>query len=205
MKARIALLGTALGLGILAFVPNAEAQVNLCTGNNFATTANTTACDGSSSAVTASASVRNTARLTLEEIFGTAASGLTVGFGSVDALCAGTPATGITCVPDTTNNTATWHGDIKFNARVGGLGATTKAKLVGVRPTAGSIPTAQLLDGASGAEPTTAYPVGSTPTILKSTIGNGSTDVTRSIGVKVLAADAAGAWSGTVAYSLVIE
>jgi hypothetical protein len=205
MKARIALLAAALGLGTLAVVPSADAQVSLCAGNNFATAANTVACDGSGSAVTASASVRNTARLTLEEIFGTAAGALTVGFGSVDALCAGTPGTGITCVPDTTNNTATWHGDIKFKARVGGLGATTKAKLIGVRPSAGSIPTAQLLDGASGAEPTTAYPVGSGSTTLKTTIGNGNTEVTRSIGVKVTADDAAGAWSGTVAYSLVIE
>ena len=205
MKARIAVLAASVGFGVLALTSHASAQVTLCNGNSFATSAGTTACDGSSSAVTASATVRNTAKLTLEEIFGSAASGLTVSFGNVDALCASTPATGVTCVPDTTNNTATWHGDIKFKARLGGLGSTTKAKLVGVRPSAGSIPTAQLLDGASSTEPTTAYPVGSGSTTLQTTIGNGNTDVTRSIGLKVLAADAAGSWSGTVSYSLVIE
>ena len=183
MKVRIAVLAASVGLGVLALAGRADAQVNLCNGNNFATAAGTTACDGSGSAVTASASVRNSAKLTLEEIFGTAASGLTIAFGNVDALCASTPATGVTCAADTTNNTATWHGDIKFKARLGGLGATTKAKLVGVRPAAGSIPTAQLLDGTASTEPTTAYPVGSGSTTLKTTIGNGNTDLTRSIGV----------------------
>ncbi|MBI2202828.1 MAG: hypothetical protein HYU41_03090 [Candidatus Rokubacteria bacterium] len=208
MKTRIGTLAVTVGavlVAIAAFAAPADAQVNVCSGNNFATASGTSACDGSSSAITASATVQNSAKLILQEVFGSAASGLTVAFGNVDALCANTPGTNITCTAAGDNLSATWFGDIKFTARLGGLGSTTKAKLVGVRPAAGSIPTAQLLDGASGSAPATAYPVGSGSTDLKTTIGNGNTDVTRAIGVKVTTSDAAGSWSGTVAYSLVIE
>src|SRR6185436_536211 len=121
-------LALTLGFATLAFATftgRADAQVNLCNGNNFATAAGTTACDGSSSAVTATATVRNSAKLTLEEIFGSAASGLTVAFGNIDAICAQTPGTGITCTPNVGAGTATWFGDIKFKARLGGLGSST--------------------------------------------------------------------------------
>jgi hypothetical protein len=194
------------GLAVIALIAAtpAEAQVILCSNNAFATAPNTVACDGSASAVAATATVRNSAKLVLSEVFGAPASGLTVAFGNVDAHCASTPGSGIACSAAADNLSATWYGDITFTARLGGLG-TTKAKLIGVRPAAGTIPTAQLLDGASGGSPTTAYPVGSGSTTLRSTIGNGNTTVTRAIGLKVTTDDAAAAWSGNVAYSLVIE
>jgi len=208
MKTRIAALAVTFGAGLLAmaaFAGRADAQVTICSNTGFATAAGTTACDGSASPTTTTATVRTSAKLTLEEIFGSAASGLTVAFGNVDAYCLSTAGAGITCSADSGTNSATWYGDVKFNVKVSGIGAGT-AKLTGVRPAAGSIPSGQLLDGVSGSAPATAYPVSPSSAIdIKTAIGNGSTNVTRAFGVKVLSTDAAAAWSGNASYSVVIE
>ena len=204
---RLATLAVVVGAGLLAFASftgRADAQVTICSNSGFATAAGTTACDGTASPVTATATVRTSARLTLEQVFGSVASGLTVAFGNIDASCATAPVAGVTCTADTATS-AIWYGDVQFSVKLTGVGAST-AKLTGVRPAAGSIPTGQLLDGASGAMPVTAYPVSPAAAAdLRTAIGNGNTTVTRAFGLKVLAADAAAAWSGNAAYSLVIE
>ena len=208
MKPRMATFAVALGIGALALAGlanRADAQVTICSNSGFSTASGTTACNGTASPLTTTATVKTSAKLTLEQIFGSAASGLTVGFGNVDALCLSTPATGVSCSADTTNNTATWYGDIEFSVKLTGAGSST-AKLTGLRPAAGSIPSGQLLDGASGSAPATAYPVSpSTAADLKTGISNGKTTVTRALGVKVLASDAAASWSGNTSYSVVIE
>ena len=62
------------------------------------------------------------------------------------------------------------------------------------------------MDGTSGSNPATAYPVSpSTAADLQTGIAGGNTTVTRAFGLKVTNTDAAGAWSGNAAYSLVIE
>ena len=208
MTLRIGTFAVILGAGLLALAAlggTAHAQVQVCSNTGFATTAGTTACNGAASPVTATATVRGGAKLVLEQVFGSAASGLTVGFGDVDAQCLATPGSGITCAVDGSGNFATWYGDIQFSVKLTGVGSTT-AKLTGVRPAAGSIPADQLLDGASGANPAAAYPVSpSTAADLKTGIGSGNTTVTRAFGLKVTNSDAAGAWSGNAVYSLVIE
>ncbi len=145
-----------------------------------------------------------TAQLALQQVFGTAPASLTVGFGTVDALCIGQPVTGVTCSSDGGAVTATWYGTVSFRAVLSGLGSHT-VRLTGVRATAGTLPSGLLLDGASGV-PSTAYPVSPTsPITLATAIPNGTTTVTRSFGVKVRAADRAGAWSTPVVYSLIVE
>ncbi|HBH01875.1 MAG: hypothetical protein A2W08_17190 [Candidatus Rokubacteria bacterium RBG_16_73_20] len=208
MKLRFATLAVTLGAALLAVATlagRADAQVQICNNTGFATTSGTTACNGTANPVTATATVRGGARLTLDQIFGSAASGLTVAFGDVDAQCLSTPGAGISCAVDGSGNFATWYGDIQFSVKLTGVGATT-AKLTGVRPAAGSIPAGQLMDGVSGGNPATAYPVSpSTAADLRTAIGSGNTTVTRAFGLRVLNADAAGAWSGNAVYSLVIE
>ncbi|OGK99136.1 MAG: hypothetical protein A3E31_07615 [Candidatus Rokubacteria bacterium RIFCSPHIGHO2_12_FULL_73_22] len=205
---RLGTLATVLGVALLALAAlagRADAQVTICSNSGFATTSGTTACDGTASPITATATVRGTAKLTLEQVFGSAASGLTVAFGNVDAQCLSTPGAGITCAVDGSGNFATWYGDIQFSVRLTGVGSTT-AKLTGVRPAAGSIPAGQLMDGTSGSNPATAYPVSpSTAADLQTGIAGGNTTVTRAFGLQVTNTDAAGAWSGNAAYSLVIE
>lgn len=208
MNRRSIKLSTVFGAGLLGlalYATPASAQVQVCSSTDFATAAGTTACNGSASPVSATATVRTSARLTLEQIFGAAAGGLTVAFGNIDAFCLTAPAAGVSCAADTTNNTATWYGDVQFKVRLGGIGIGT-AKLTGVRPSAGSVPAGQLLDGVSGAAPTTAYPVSpSTAIDLRTALANGNTTVTRAFGVKVTASDAAAAWSSNAQYSVVIE
>lgn len=205
---RLGTLAVVVGAGLLAlttFTGRADAQVTICSNSGFALAAGTTACDGTASPVTATATVRTSARLTLEQVFGSVASGLTVAFGNIDALCSAAPVAGVTCAADAPTTSAIWYGDLQFSVKLTGVGTST-AKLTGVRPTAGSIPTGQLLDGASGATPGTAYPVSpSTAADLRTAIGSGNTTITRAFGLKVLASDAAAAWSGNAAYSLVIE
>lgn len=192
----------------VAFVAgSAEAQVGLCSGYNVSTSSGTTFCDGSGSALTASATVRNAVVLTLDEVFGSAATGLTASFGDVDALCAGVPASGISCAPDEANNTAVWYGALKFTVRMAGASGLTgpsTVRLTGIRNVAGTMPLGQLLDGPSGAAPATAYlPV--VPINLKAGIPNGRTVVMRSLGLKVSASDAPGTWSTTLVYDIVME
>src|SRR5437762_9774915 len=100
MKPRFATLAVALGIGGLAFAgaaSRADAQVTICSNTGFSTASGTTACNGTASPLTTTATVRTSAKLSLEQIFGSAASGLTVAFGNVDALCLTTPAAGVTC------------------------------------------------------------------------------------------------------------
>lgn len=206
MKTRYAVLGASLAaalLAVAALAGRAEAQVQICSNTGFATVAGTTACDGSASPVTTTATVRTSATLTLEQIFGAPAGALTIPFGNVDSACLSAPAAGVSCAAAAAS--ATWYGDIQFGVRIGGIGGST-AKLTGVRPAAGTIPAGQLLDGAALAQPATAYPVSpAVPINLQTAIGNGTSSVTRSFGLQVTSGDAAGAWSGTTVYSLVIE
>jgi len=208
MSSRFAFLTVTLVVGLLALgvlVGQADAQVPICNNRGFATTAGTTACDGTTNPVTVTANVGSGASLTLEQIFGSAASSLTVAFGNIDAQCLATPVAGVACIVDGSNNFATWYGDVQFSVKLTGVGATN-AKLTGLRPTAGTIPTGQLLDGASGSAPATPYPVSpSTAADLRTGIGAGNTPVTRSLGLRVNNTDASAPWSGNVVYSLVIE
>lgn len=200
----LSVLGASV-LGLAALATPANAQVQLCSNSNFSTAAGTTACNGSASPLAATASVRTSARLTLEQIFGSAAGGLAVGFGNVDAFCLSTPTAGVSCAADAATSSAVWYGDVQFKVKLGGTGSGT-AKLTGLRPSAGSVPSGQLLDGASGGTPATTYPVSpSTAIDLQAGIVTGTTTVTRAFGVKVLASDAAAAWSSNAQYSVVIE
>jgi hypothetical protein len=192
-------------VAVAMFATPAVAQVDICSDKGFATASGTTACSGAANPLAATATVQTSAKLTLEQVFGAAAGGLTAAFGNVDAFCLTAPGAGITCAGDDANNRATWYGDIQFKVRLGGLGVTT-AKLVGVRPAAGSIPDGQLLDGTAGNEPSTAYPLSPAAAIdLQGSLGNGNNTVTRSIGVRVLSTNAAAAWSSNAQYSVVIE
>jgi hypothetical protein len=196
-----AVLGTA-AVAVALFATPAAAQQTICSGVGFATTTGTNACNTTANNVTATASVRNSAKLTLEQVFGSPAGGLTAAFGNIDAFCLTTPGAGILCSAGASS--ATWYGNLQFGVKLSGLGVTT-AKLTGVRPTAGSIPAGQLLDSAAGV-PATAYPVSPSAAIdLKTAMGNGNTTVTRVFGVQVQTSDAAASWSSDVQYSVVIE
>jgi hypothetical protein len=191
-------------VAVAMFATPAAAQVSICSNTGFATSAGTNACDGAGAPVTASATVRTSARLTLEQVFGANASSLDAPFGMIDAFCLSTPGSGITCAEDAANSRATWYGSLQFKVRLSGLGTST-ARLTGVRPSLGSIPAGQLLDGGAGSEPTTAYTESPTSISLQGALGNGTTTVTRSVGLRVLSTDAAGGWSGNAQYSVVIE
>lgn len=187
---------------IVALSTVAQGQ-EICRNEGFGLASGTVACDGSAAPVTAQASVETSARLTLDDVFGGGAGGLLIDFGTVDATCSNTPLAGVTCA--NVVNDAVWYGDITLEVRLSGLGAST-AKLTGVRPAAGSIPAGQLYDGPSGAQPTVAYTISPTAAIDLSTgLSDGRTNVIRSIGLEVKAADAAATWSGQIVYSLVIE
>jgi hypothetical protein len=202
----LAVVAVTAVVAVAMFATPAAAQVQICSNTGYATASGTTACSGAASPVAASATVRTSAKLTLETVFGAAAGGLAAAFGNVDAFCLTAPGAGISCAADTVNNRATWYGDIGFSVKLSGLGVTT-AKLTGQRPAAaGTIPSGQLLDGASGAEPNTAYPISpAAAQDLTTGLGNGNNSVTRSIGVRVLNTDAAAAWSSNAQYSVVIE
>lgn len=183
----------------------AHAQVQICSNTNFATVSGTTACNGTASPVAASATVRTSAKLTLESVFGAVPGSLAAAFGTVDAFCLATPGAGISCAADTVNSTGTWYGDIAFKVRLSGVGVST-AKLTGVVATGGTIPSGQLFDGTNGVQPTTAYPVSPSAAIaLKTAMANGTTTVTRGFGVMVKSTDAAASWSSNLQYSVVIE
>jgi hypothetical protein len=195
--------------GVLALalggVLSAEAQTELCAGAGFAAAPGVRACDGGSRPVTVSATVRTYARLSLEEVFGSPSAGLRVAMGDIDATCVSPPPAGVTCVPDPAGGAATWFGDMRFRVKLSGIGAS-RAKLVGTRPVAGTIPIDRLLDGAAGTAPASPYPIApGSGASLRNAIGNGDTVVTRSIGLRVLVADPAGAWSGDTVFSLVLE
>ena len=143
------------------------------------------------------------ASLTLSSVFGRTATNLAVAFGNVDSECIATPVTGVTCTP--LSGSATWHGGIAFAIRVGGAGGA-RLRMVGARETGGTVPATALLDGAAGVAPTRAYPVlPAAPISLATTIGNGNTTVSRSIGLSVRLIDAAGVWTTNIVYSLVVE
>ncbi len=208
MGRRFAVLAATAGIVALAVtgaVSRADAQQSICNGSAFATTSATVACDGTSTPVTATATVTTAATLTLAQIFGSSAAGLTVAFGNIDALCANTPGSNIHCASDSPTQ-ATWYGDLQFTVNLSGTGLSS-ADLVGLRPAAlGTIPAAQLVDGAGGGEPATAYPVSpASPITLRAGMTAGSTTVTRAFGLVVKASDVAGSWSGNATYSIVIE
>jgi hypothetical protein len=145
------------------------------------------------------------ARLTLQQVFGVPATALSIPFGNVDAACLSAPAPGVTCAPDASTQGATWYGRIQFSARATGMGGGRTVRLAGARRSLGSMPAARLLDGATGV-PTIAYPVAPVaPIVLRTAIAGGSITITRSIGVLVVPADAAGVWSTPVLYSLIVE
>jgi len=146
------------------------------------------------------------ARLILDQVFGAPAAALSIPFGNVDAACLAAPAPGVTCAPDAPTQGATWYGRIQFNARATGMGGGRTVRLVAARRSLGSMPVARLLDGASGVLPTIAYPIApAAPIVLRTGIAGGSTTIARSIGVKVVPADAAGVWTTSVVYSLIVE
>lgn len=197
----------ALGV-IIADGGLATADVVLCSTNNVSTTSGTVACDGGTQPLTATATIRNAVRLTLVEMFGRAATSLEAPFGGVDAMCAGTAPEGVSCVEDTPANAATWYGAVRFAVTMGGasnlLGGASTARLTGTRNVGGTVPLGRLLDGAAGIVPTVAYqPI--VPITLKTGIPNGHTVVTRTLGLRVTADDAPGAWTTSAAYSVVIE
>ncbi len=145
------------------------------------------------------------ARLTLQQVFGAPATALSIPFGNVDAVCLSTPVPGVTCAPDASTQGATWYGPIQFNARAIGMGGGRTVRLVGARRSLGSMPAARLLDGATGV-PTIAYPIAPVaPIVLRTAIAGGSVTIARSIGVLVVPADAAGVWSTSILYSLIVE
>ncbi|MBI2202831.1 MAG: hypothetical protein HYU41_03105 [Candidatus Rokubacteria bacterium] len=202
---RALLLGCAGLLLVVTFAHDAPAQQPVCSGAGFAVAPGVAACDGSGSPVTVSATVKTYARLSLEQVFGNPAASLQFAMGDIDASCVSSPIPGVTCMADYAQGAATWFGDVRFRVKLSGIGAT-RAKLVGVRPAAGTIPAGRLLDGAAGTTPTAPYPVApATAADLRTSIGSGDTVVTRSIGLKVLGTDPAGAWSGDTAFSLVLE
>jgi hypothetical protein len=203
MKTRLGTLTATLALAVIAVLglaTGSEAQVEICSANNVSTASGTTAC--ADQVVTASAIVRASAKLTLQTVFNAAPAALEIPFGTVDAMCNNGAGPGITCVPDSANNEATWYGTVGFRVRLTGLG-TTKAKLIGTRQPGGTFGASSVLDGAAGM-PATPYMEGS-PLELKTGLGNGTTDVTRQFGVKIGAADPAGALNASTVYSLVIE
>jgi hypothetical protein len=188
----------------LSFAP-ARAQVTLCAAAGFAAASGVTACDGGSARLTVTANVKTYARLSLEEVFGSPAASLQLAMGDVDAHCVSPAAAGLTCLGDATGTSATWYGDVKFRVKLSGVGAT-RARITGLRPPGGTIPSGRLLDGAAGAAPTAPYPIApATPADLRTAIGSGDTVVARSLGLKVNATDPPGPWSGDTVFSLVLE
>jgi hypothetical protein len=201
------LLGAMAGasLAVLAIAAAAEAQTTLCTGTGFTAAPGTRACDGTASPVTVSATVRTYARLSLDGVFGAPAAGLGIVMGDLDASCVTLPRPGVSCATDPAGGSAIWFGDLTFRVQLSGLGAS-RARLVGTRPAAGTIPVGRLLDGIAGSPPIVPYPVApASAATLKAAIGNGDTVVARSIGLRVLGADPPGAWSGDAVFSLVLE
>lgn len=181
------------------------AQTPVCSGLAFGTASGTRACDGAASPVSVSATVRTYARLALDDVFGAPATALRFAMGDVDAACVSAPAAGVTCMADHGAGAATWYGDVRFRVKVSGI-AGSRVKLVGARPTSGTIPPGRLLDGGAGSAPTSVYPVASTTgTELQTGIGNGETVVARSLGLRVHATDPAGTWAGDTVFSLVLE
>ena len=189
----------------LAGARPAAAEVEMCSAQGFAVAPGTVACDGSAKPVTVTANVKTYARLALDEVFGSPAASLQIALGDVDARCVSPPAPGVSCVADDASGSATWYGAIRFRVKLAGVGAA-RAKVTGVRPSAGTIPGGRLLDGPAGAAPTSAYPIApATPADLQTAIGSGDTVVARSLGLKVTAADPPAAWSGNTVFSLVLE
>lgn len=183
----------------------ADAEVTLCSGTGFTGASGATACSGAANPLTVTATVKTYARLTLEEVFGSPAAALQVAMGDVDATCTSATAPGVSCLADHAAGTATWYGDLRLRVRLSGIGAA-HGKLIGWRPAGGTMPSGRMLDGASGAVPTLAYPLApATPLDLVTGISPGETLVARSIGVRVLASDPPGSWSGSTAFSLVLE
>ncbi len=186
-------------------VPAVHAQVTLCTASGFSVARGSTACNGASNPLAVTATVKTYARLALDEVFGSPAASLRVAMGEIDANCVSPAAAGIRCVADTTSGVATWFGDLRFHVTLVGLGLT-RAKLTGLRPTSGTIPDGRLLDGAGGTLPTVSYPRSpASPADLQTSLGNGDTTVTRSLGLKVTSSDPAAVWSGNAVFSLVLE
>lgn len=203
LRVLIAVAGATL-LALIGFA-RADAQTDLCTSAGFAAAPATRACDGASSPVRVSATVRTYARLSLEQVFGSPAAGLQLAMGDVDASCVTSPLPGVTCAPDPAGGAATWFGDVSFRVKLSGIGGS-RAKLVGTRPATGTIPIGRLLDGAAGSTPTAPYPVApASAAALRTAIGNGDTVVSRSLGLKVLGSDPPGTWAGDTVFSLVLE
>ncbi|OGL09887.1 MAG: hypothetical protein A3I17_07140 [Candidatus Rokubacteria bacterium RIFCSPLOWO2_02_FULL_72_37] len=201
---RLVVPGIVLVLTLLAAAPSV-AQVDLCSARGFSVTAGAVACSGSANPVRVTATVRTYARLALDEVFGSPAAGLQVALGEIDAHCVSSPAPGVSCVADDAGGSATWYGSIRFKVKLTGIGAA-RARVTGVRPSTGTIPGGRLLDGPSGAPPTRAYPVApATPADLQTSIANGDTVVSRSLGLKVTSADPPAPWSGDTVFSLVLE
>ena len=195
-------VGVAAGFGAAS---NVDAQVPLCSGSGFAATAGTHACNVAASPVTVAATVRTYARLALDDVFGTPARGLRFAMGEVDSGCISSPAPGLACMADHGAGAATWFGDVRFRVKLSGLGGS-RMRLLGMRPAAGTIPAARLLDGTAGSMPVAPYPLASDGAAeMRRAIGNGETVVSRSLGLKVLSADQAGTWSGDAVFSLVLE
>lgn len=193
---------------LVLFASVASAEVTLCSNGNFSGSSGTTACDGSANPVAATATVTNAVQLTLDAVFGSPASSLAASFGNMDAFCAATPATGISCFADPASSSAVWYGTLQFSVRMSGarsiLGTPSTARLTGTRSIATTVPLGQLLDGADGSAPGAAYQ----PLVaidLKTGIPNGRTVVARSFGIKVNASDNPAGWSAGTTYSVVLE
>jgi hypothetical protein len=146
-----------------------------------------------------------TARLSLQSVFGQGATALVIPFGTIDVDCIGPPPGGVSCLQAPGGASATWYGNVRFAVRLTGLGRR-RARLLGVRQAGGTVPSGALLDGPAGVAPTRSYPIlPSNPIVLASSLGNGNTMVTRAIGMRVTPADASGPWTTSLAFSLVME
>lgn len=204
-KRRVLLTLSGAALVVLFAGGPAQAQVTVCSATGFSASPGTAACSGASRPITVTATVKTYAKLTMEEVFGNPAVALQIAMGDVDATCTTPTAPGVHCVADQAVGAATWYGDLRMRVQLAGVGSG-RGKLIGWRPTAGTMPSGRMLDGAAGAVPTVAYPLApATPVDLVSGLAPGETVVTRSLGLRVLASDPPGSWSGTTAFSLVLE
>jgi len=193
-----------LSLGLVT-AGSAGAEAELCRAQGFSTAPGAVACSGWTRPVTVTAVVQTYAHLALDEVFGSPAASLQIALGDIDAHCVSPPGLGVSCVADDASAAATWYGNIRFRVRLTGVGSA-RAKVTGVRPTAGTIPIGRLLDGPPSAAPTRAYPIApAMPADLHAAIGTGDTLVSRSVGLRVTAADPPGRWSGSAAFTLVLE
>lgn len=156
-------------------------------------------------ALAAGDAAAQSARLTLDSVFGRPATGFTIPFGSIDVDCIAPPPAGVTCVQAGGGTSATWYGTVVFAIRLTGIGGH-RARFLGARQPGGTVPPGALLDGPAGGVPTRSYPIlPSNPLVLASSLGSGNTVASRAVGMRVTPSDASGPWTTSLVFSLVME